>query len=280
MKSSTNVLIVGAPRSGTTLLSGLLSSGSQATPMLPECTYLTQIIEHFHNIINYSDPHRFSAYAINESVLAEKYCTMVNLYLETARSHFDPNFQYLILKDPELTKFIDLIPRFFGEKSKIVCIVRDPRDVISSMSEVEKNKRKRLKTAWSKAPNWVTTKNLIDQWFHERMLLDNFFVYYWRVIDSQLYKCRKVHIVKYENITAQDEDEFSKLEDFLEFSVGRKGFEKMHFEFDRTDPTHSAHYGNTVQPVNRDFSKNLSTLQIKKIMRVFSGMNSIYGWWE
>lgn len=43
-----NVLVIGAPRSGATLIGGLLCAGDQSFPMLPECTYITQIIRHFH----------------------------------------------------------------------------------------------------------------------------------------------------------------------------------------------------------------------------------------
>jgi len=55
VKNKTNVLVIGAPRSGTSLLAGLLSAGEEASSMLPECTYITQIIQHFYNPLNYSD---------------------------------------------------------------------------------------------------------------------------------------------------------------------------------------------------------------------------------
>lgn len=77
MKSK-NVLVNGAPRSGTSLLTGLLSAGKEVSPMLPECTYITQIIQHFHNLLHYSDPQRFAAYAIDESTFAGMYCAMLD----------------------------------------------------------------------------------------------------------------------------------------------------------------------------------------------------------
>jgi len=46
--------------------------------MLPECTYITQIIQHFHNLLHSSDPQRFAAYAIDESTFAGMYCAMLD----------------------------------------------------------------------------------------------------------------------------------------------------------------------------------------------------------
>lgn len=78
MKNKTNVLVIGAPRSGTSLLAGLLSAGEETSPMLPECTYIAQIIQHFHNFMHYSDPPRFAAYGIDEPTLAGMYRAMAD----------------------------------------------------------------------------------------------------------------------------------------------------------------------------------------------------------
>jgi hypothetical protein len=281
VKTKTKVLVIGAPRSGTSLLAGLLSAGEQASPMLPECTYITQIIQHFHNFLRYSDPQRFAAYAIDESILAGLYRAMVDSMLSTVQSHFkEMDYRYLILKDPELTPLIDLIPNFFGEDSKTVCVVRDPRAVIASMLEVNRKKKKKLWSAWLETPNWYTTNELVNQVFLERRLISNFFAYYWKVQESKLYKRGAVHIVRYEKIVAREEDEFRRLEEYLGFSVGREGFGKVHFGFDRTSPTFSPGYGQTIQATSSDPGKKLTYWQNKKIKAVFSGMNAIYGWWK
>lgn len=249
--------------------------------MLPECTYITQIIQHFHNFLHYSDPQRFAAYAIDESTLAGMYRAMVDSMLATVRSHFkEEEYRYLILKDPELTQLIDLIPNFFGEDSKTVCVVRDPRAVIASMMEVNRKKKKAVRSAWLKTPNWRTTNDLVNQVFIERRLIKDFFVYYWRVQESQLYNRGAVHIVRHEKIVAREEDEFRRLEEYLGFSVGREGFGKVHFDFDRTSPTFSEGYGQTIRAVSADPEKKLTRWQSRKIKAVFSGMNAIYGWWE
>lgn len=281
MKHKTKVLVIGAPRSGTTLLAGLLSAGKEASPMLPECTYITQIIQHFHDFLHYSDPQRFAAYAINESVLTRQYRAMVDSLLATVQTNFNEiDYRYLVLKDPELTKLIDLIPCFFGEDSKTVCVVRDPRAVIASMLEVERKKKRGLWSAWVKIPSWNAAYDLVSHIFRERRLISDFFIYYWRVQESSLYKRGGVHIVSYEKIVAREEDEFRRLEEYLGFSIGRDGFGKAHFDFDRTDPTYSAGYGGKIQARGSDFKKTITPCQIKKIESVFAGMNVVYGWWK
>jgi hypothetical protein len=281
MMNKANVLVIGAPRSGTTLLAGLLSAGKEASPMLPECTYITQIIQHFHNLLHYSDRQRFAAYAIDEPILAAMYRRMTDSMLSTVQSHFNEiDYRYLILKDPELTQLIDLIPYFFGEDSKTVCIVRDPRAVIASMLEVERKKKKLFRLAWIKSPNWSTTHDLVNQLFREQRLISDFFLYYWRVQGSELYKRGAVHIVHYEKIIAREEDEFRRLEKYLGFAIGRDGFGKVHFDFDRDSPTYSTGYGQAIQKTNSEFKKKLTYRQIKKIEAMYAGMNAIYGWWK
>jgi len=280
MNDKTNVLVIGAPRSGTTLLSGLLSANKSATTMLPECTYITQIIQHFHDFLHYSDLQRFATYAISEQALTKTYRGMVDSMLDTVKSHFiDTDYRYLILKDPELTQLVDLIPCFFGNDSKTVCVVRDPRAVIASMLNVENKKKKDLWLAFRKKPNWVTTNVLVNQIFRIKRLIPDFFPYYWIVQESQLNKRGAVHVVRYEKIVAREEGEFERLEEYLGFAVNRDGFGKVHFDFDRTDPTYSAGYGKEIRVTNSDFRKSLTNRQIKQIEILFSDINTIYRWW-
>jgi hypothetical protein len=280
MADKANVLVIGAPRSGTTLLAGLLSAGKDASPMLPECTHITQVIQQCHNILHYSDPPRFAAYAINETVLVGMYRGMVNAMLDTVRSQIkDIAYRYLILKDPELSQLIDWIPTFFGEESKTICVVRDPRAVIASMLTIERRRRRDLWCAWRKTPNHFLAHDLVNQVFRERRLISDFFMYYWKVQDSRLRKSGAAHVVSFERIMARDEDEFKRLEVYLGFAVGREGFGKIHFDFDRADPTFSDGYGRQIQETATDFKTVLTYLQIRKIKTAYSGLNEVYGWW-
>lgn len=281
MKDHKLVLVIGAPRSGTTLLAGLLSAGKDVSPMLPECTYITQLIEHFYKVLHYSDSQRFAAYAIDEEKLTVIYRSMIDLMIANVKLHFkDTDYRFLVLKDPELTNYVDLIPCFFGKDSKTVCVVRDPRAVIASMAEVERKKRKILFSEWIKNPNYLNMYSIVNQLFSESRLISNFFIYYYRIQVSELYKNGLVHIVQYEKIVAREEDEFSKLEKYLGFDVGREGFGKAYFDFDRDSPTYSSGYGQTISTRTSNFEKKLSARKINKIKSIYSGMNEIYRWWK
>ena len=276
----TNIVVIGAPRSGTTLLSGQLSGGDHAFPMLPECSFVTRLIRHYHDIINYSDAPRFSAYAISESKLQRIYQDAVAGFIANARSHYlGMPYRYLILKDPELTLLADKIPTFFGENCKCVCIVRDPRAVISSMIKVVRRKRA---DAWKNLRSCLSRHavlNVISSFIDERRLVSKVLGYYHALHTSTLYKSGRIHVVRFEEITAQDEAEFARLEDFLGFKVGRGGFTKIGFDFDRNDPTFSENYGKSICRVQSDFREIQSTRALRKIERLFSVYNSDYHWW-
>ncbi len=275
-----NVLVVGAPRSGTTLVGGLICEGEQSSPMLPECTYMTQLIQHFYNIVNYSDSQRFSAYAIDEPTLGGMYKNIVDEMLSAVRGNFELGaYSHLVLKDPELSLYVDLIPRFFGVDSKVVCVVRDPRAVVASMLKVLKAKAKIGWADFRKSPNSTNFAVLMQQFSDIRNVISKVYNYYWCVHTSELFKSGRIHVVNYENIVSLDSCEFDHLERYLGFSVGRKGFGKVHFDFDRTDPTNSPGYGNDIKAPAVQFSDVLSSSQLSKIESVFSGFNVIYKWY-
>lgn len=252
---------IGAPRSGTTLLASLLSEGDSCAPMLPECTFITQLIQHYHNIVNYSDKQRFTTYAKSPDHLMDIYGVSIKEIILTAASHFNMlKFDQLILKDPELTLYVDLIPSFFGTNSKIVCIIRDPRDVIESIYKVYAKKNEPV----------VEADALISQIFN----------YYWITHQSKLAKAGSIHFVQFEKIVQKNESEFSKLEAYLEYTIGREGFGNVFLEFDRTGPTYSENWG---KPINTKIPHNkvslLSPSFLEKIQSIFSGYNLIYKWW-
>jgi len=275
-----NVIVIGAPRSGTTLVGGLLCEGDQSFPMLPECTYITQIIEKYYNFLHYSDAQRFAAYAINEETLSGIFEHMVQKLLSTVLSHFEGMpYQYLVLKDPELTLHVDLIPRFFGKSSKVVCVIRDPRAVVASMVKVERLKRSSAWIELRKSCNLRTLLNMLQQFVNERLITANILNYFLRVHQSKMNKQKAVHFVRFENIVAHDEVEFINLETFLGFPVGRQGFGKVHFEFDRRDATYSENYGKAIQAPATDYKSTLNKIQINRIERLFANYNKIYTWW-
>lgn len=276
----TLTVVIGAPRSGTTLLGGLLSEDAEAYPMLPECTSITQIIQHYHNFLHYGDAQRLAAYAVNAERLAPPYQQMVASLVGIALSHFEGQpYRHLVLKDPELTLLIDEIPRFFGDEAKVVAVVRDPRAVIASMAKVWRKKRSEAWQQFRKAPNWATLGGYLQAYTQSRSLAGMVFNYYWRLHQSALFQQGRIHVVSYEKIIAGDESEFQRLDTFLGYPCGRKGFGKVHFEFDRSDNTFSDNYGKAINPEQSNFRDTLGVLQVRHLQRLFGGFNQTYRWW-
>ncbi|GJH09273.1 sulfotransferase [Caballeronia novacaledonica] len=248
---------VGAPRSGTTLFGSLLTEGETAFPMLPECTYITQLIRLYHDILNYSDPQRFKAFAKSKEDLSGVFSASIDKFIRLAHSHFGHlKGSQLVLKDPELTIFLDQLPDFF-ESFKIICVVRDPINVVASM-----------RTVFSKQGRDIGFEELLSMVFN----------YYWRASESQLSKSGAMHFVNFEKILDGDALEFEKTEIYLGYSIGRRGFGKIFFDFDSTDATHSSNYGQPIARPERS-GNGLSEEERLRTQSAFSGYNLTYQWW-
>ena len=174
------------------------------------------------------------------------------------------------MKDPILTKYIDLVPNFFGSDSKIICIIRDPRAVISSMLKVEQSKNKNLKNYFSNLKEKKLTKKIIDDIFN----------YYYIVHTSEIYQNQKLMIIKYEDLISKKESVLLDLEKFLGYEIQYKPFERNYFDFNKNDPTFSSNYGKDIMNVSSDFKNVLSSRTIKLIKSIFSGYNTQYKWWD
>lgn len=278
--NKTLLLVIGAPRSGTTLLSGLLSESHDAYPMLPECTNITQAIQHYHNFVRYADVQRFTTYAGSPDQLAVPYRQLVKDLVGIALSHFEgKSYRHLVLKDPELSLLVDEIPLFFGENAKVVCIIRDPRSVLASMQKILQKKRSRVWRRFRETPSWNSFLEYLGQYTQASSLSGVIFNYYWCVHQSDLYKRGCIHVVRYEKIIEGDVGEFDRLDAYLGYPCGRKGFGKAHLPFDTRDDTFSNNYGKAINPHHGDFRHTLSKRQVRQVERLFAGFNQMYKWW-
>jgi len=251
---------VGAPRSGTTLVASLLSEGPTSTPMLPECTYVTQLLRNYFDFVNYSDQQRFTAYARSSASLQKIYRRAAQRMAGTAASHFDWwRYKNIVFKDPELTAYVDLIPAFFGEDRKVVYVARNPADVVASLFKVYCDE---------------------EQPPDLRIVADSVYQYFWSIHESELMKSGNVHVIQFEKILAKEESEFERIEAYLGFAVGREGFAKVYFEPDRKDATYSENFG---KPITGELSskaeKYIDESTLEYVRTTFSGYNEIYNWW-
>jgi len=262
-------MIIGAPRSGTTLLSGLITGNEKCVPNIPECTFVTQVVKHYHDIVNYSDKERFSIYAKDEVTLSGVYKKHVDNMLEIALSHFNNfDYEFFVLKDPELSLYVDLISTFFN-KSKIIYIVRDPRAIIASMLKVVTKKDNSLITA----DGYCSDETLLK-------VASEIYNYFHVIHGSKAYKEGFIHIVAYEDVVGSDLDMFSDLEKYLGYELSRKAFERNAFDFDKKDPTFSKNYGHDIVKCTSDYRDSLHPRHIETIEQMFSGLNFIYHWWN
>lgn len=274
------ILIIGAPRSGTTLVNGIICNNDHTYPLLPECTYITQLMKHCHEFILYSDRARFEAYGAEENSLIKNYQTLINSLIRNALVDFEyePG-KCLVMKDPEMTLLSDEIPKYFGSSTKVVAVVRDPRNLLVSFRKVYKAKTTSLLKQFLKQRDTNSFSQLILTFFERKRLIKDVFNYYWRLHNSAIYMSGCVHVVRYENLLSKDEKEFKELEDYLGFNVARSGFGATKYEFDTKDFTHSSNYGKSITQPESDFKKTLSKRVVKKIKITFSGLNEIYQWW-
>ncbi|MEZ9184361.1 sulfotransferase [Vibrio splendidus] len=269
MNNQNTVMIVGAPRSGTTLLSGLITGSEKCFPNLPECTFITQAIKHYFDIVNYSDKERFSIYAKDVDTLSKVYRLHVDNMIDVVKSNFNnANYDFLVFKDPEISQYVDLIPNFFPQ-CKIVYIVRDPRAVISSMLQVYVKKGQ-----CSTCSNGYFLDSTVMQ------VATEIYNYYHIIHTSQVFETGNVYVVSYEKLLDDRKHCLNGLECYLGYELSGDAFERNAFEFDHADPTFSENYGNNIVKPTSSFSDYLSPEQITQIKKMYSGLNITYNWWD
>lgn len=83
------IIILGAPRSGTTLANGIICNNNYTYPQLPECTYITQLIKHCNDFIMFSDSARFKTYGNDENTLVNSYQVLVDSLISNALMSFE-----------------------------------------------------------------------------------------------------------------------------------------------------------------------------------------------
>jgi hypothetical protein len=254
------IFVVGAPRSGTTLLNSLICGNDLVYPMIPECTFMTSTIDLYGRILRYSDAERFRFYARNEDHLKEVFRPAIRGLLQNALDVLAENFgdkEYLAFKDPVLTLHIDLLSHFFcKDEYKIVSIIRNPFDVVASMLKV-----KRIDTA-----DKASLVSIVNDLFNYYYLIEK------NITSNSM-------IVRYEDIAQKNENTFSQLDAFLEFSISRDSYSNVMFSFDKNDPFYSENYGKPITNSAIDKGlKSLSVEQVEYIEEVMCGVNSRFGY--
>lgn len=128
------IFVCGAPRTGTTLMSALLSTSLQVNPFAAECEYLTSFI---HSYVVGRD-----RYDIHTNCFFDSYDDFLRFQGNMSKKVLTHYWQSLgeppslVLKDPGMTRYANLFLNFI-ETSKMVMMIRDPRDVVASRIQIE-----------------------------------------------------------------------------------------------------------------------------------------------
>ena len=197
------ILIVGCPRSGTTLLQALLSSHKEIAS-IPETHFFPSLCSKFGLVrfLGLSTPsarsnlsflsNKFLEKNIKPSFFSKK---IINQFI----TFFDEyaklcNCSAWLEKTPQNLWFLKFIKKY-KKDFKIVHIERNPRDTIASIYDA----CKKYPDSWG----FKSIEEIVTLWKESKTLND-----YWR--NEPLH-----HFCKYEEICSNQDEEISKILDFL-----------------------------------------------------------------
>lgn len=237
---------------------------------MPECTHITAVIEQYYALQHWSDSNRFTTYQLNAENHLIMYKRIVTSMLKNSQKSHRKIYKYYVYKDPYLTKWVNLIPSFFGKNSQILSLIRDPRSIINSYIRIQNNKNKKS-NAWLKIINYFNKNKKVKD-------LTNEIITYFNAL-SIIEKKINICFVSYEKLCAQQQKEIHKINKFLGFKISNKKNWRMLFPFDTEDSTYSNNYGKEI--INIPTLKNnfLSLREENYVKNRFSSYNKVYGWW-
>lgn len=128
-----SIFVGGSQRSGTSMLSRILSQGPETPPALAECAYLRVLVQAYQlGQLNFEG--ETSSYFESRETLQAYHSRLIRDFLEYVLQRYAPVMS-LVLKEPHMTLLFPELYQLLPE-SKFVLIVRDPRDIVVSMLKV------------------------------------------------------------------------------------------------------------------------------------------------
>lgn len=255
------ILIGGSPRSGTTLLQGMICDGNKVNPLMPEVSYLLDLLEINRRWNTYGDKKSSLYFGSVEKmksfcrVAVEKFITGIP---------FINKYEFVCLKDPLLANYVEEIISIFSSEVMLILMIRDPRDVIASMISVEKRKIEIEGDEYKQIMSFDDIVEFIYQFFYNIMN----------------YKGSNVFVLKYENLVLGKTEEVNE---FLGMVINEKPYGSSMLDFSlekQTNPFITDKY--TKSDVMDDslgaYKKILTADQIKKINIVFSGVMEYFNY--
>lgn len=273
------LLIGGAMRSGTTVIHRALCTAENSNPYISESWFLSDIMRLYRwNLTRYDVRHadQFG----NVRNFRELIWLNIRQYLSTVSVKYnDP--EVLVLKHPELTYYFPELSRQFGN-FRFVVIVRDPRDVITSVMEVaERHKKNKIISPQTELVNI-------------KKHCDNYIAYYLDVLNNVELFQNRLLFVRYEDFMNDPGKELRRIAqmaglrydtqratDFLPEHASARNFNK---EVREKDPFSGAFWSELyTKPLSTDrigrFKDVLSGEQINEIERRLDRFGNRFNYW-
>lgn len=133
------IVVGGSMRSGTTVLQSVLCSTSSTNPVNRECDFLIELAALYQRNKAMFDERGLQAYFGTPSLLRDYMRESTVRFLAVTHARY-PEASQLVLKNPELTVFFPILHELLPE-ARFVVSVRDPRDTVVSILNVQKRYR-------------------------------------------------------------------------------------------------------------------------------------------
>ena len=183
MKINKLIYLVGSPRSGSTLVYNSLCSSKLFNPSLPENHLIPNFVKYFSQQLKRNTKEKNLIFDSDEDTL-NYFRDCINLYFnKISKKH---NVNKLALKSILFSSEIDVMNILFPD-IKYIMIMRDPRDIITSMLDISTKQ---------------ITRGIVAQYPRNMKLLSDFINQKYKLlIDKKKIDFIKkaVHVIKYEN---------------------------------------------------------------------------------
>jgi hypothetical protein len=275
----TVLLVGGAMRSGTTVIHRALCTARNSNPYISESWFLHDLFNLFHwNLQRFEVRHQDQFGEPAE--LARLILLNFNYYIEMVSTRYG-NPEVLILKHPELTRHFSTI-RQLAPEVKFLVIVRDPRDVIASIKDV--NVRHHETDVWSPHGSLKTMQQFCD--FYGS--------YYQGVFTRRADFGSRLMFVRYEDVVTKPQQTFAQISafsgavyagdemtKFTDEHAQAKNFTK---DLRLKDPLSGAYWSDMyTKDLSTDrignYAKILNPGEVAEIQRLQSGFGKSFRYW-